>query len=55
MSNADSTKIKAVVKGMAQFDAVAEFAADANGDGKVSNADATKIKAVVKGMATIDW
>ncbi len=55
LSNADSTKLKAVIKGMTAIDSVQTFASDVNGDSKLSNADSTKLKAVIKGMTTLSW
>ena len=49
VSNADSTKIKAVLRQGGLFEGYALFAADANCDGKLSNADSTKIKASLSG------
>ena len=55
LSNADSTKLKAAIKGMAELDGVKSFASDINNDNKLSNADSTKLKAVVKGMSHVEW
>ena len=55
LSNADSTKLKAAVKGMSSLSNEAEFASDVNGDKKLSNADSTKLKAVIKGMTALSW
>ncbi len=55
LSNADSTKLKAAVKGMAALSKEAEFASDVNGDKKLSNADSTKLKAAIKGMTELSW
>jgi len=54
-SNADSTRIKSVLKGTSVLDPIQSFAADVNGDGQVKNSDSTKIKAVLKGVASFDW
>ena len=53
LTNADSTKTKAFVKGMTPLSLEAQFAADVNFDGKVSNADSTKLKAHIKGMTSL--
>ena len=55
LSNADSTKLKAAVKGMTELDPTQILASDVNNDGKLSNADSTKLKAVIKGMSGISW
>lgn len=55
LSNADSTKTKAAVKGMTSLDSLSILASDVNGDGSLSNADSTKLKAIVKGMAKLSW
>ena len=55
LTNADATKIKAVLKGNASLDALSTFAADLNKDNKLSNADSTKIKAYLKGSITLNW
>ena len=53
LSNADSTKTKAAVKGMTSLDSLSILASDVNRDGSLSNA--TKLKAIVKGMAKLFW
>ena len=55
MTNADSTKIKANIKGLTTLDALQKFAGDANNDNKLSNADSTKIKACIKGLSSVSW
>ena len=55
LSNADSTKTKAAVKGMTSLDSLSILASDVNRDGSLSNADSTKLKAIVKGMAKLSW
>lgn len=55
LTNADSTKLKAAVKGMTELDHYAQFVSDVNGDGSLTNADSTKLKAVIKGMSKLSW
>ena len=55
LSNADSTKIKYILKTEEDVSAIQAFAADINSDGKISNADATKIKSVLNETGNITW
>ena len=54
--NDDINVIKeTVLSGNLTLDAVADLAADANGDGRVTAADIAKINAVLLGKTDIDW
>jgi len=55
ITNADITKLKAVVGKRTNISALAQCAADVNNSNTVTNADITKLKAVVGKRTTLGW